>query len=162
AHGFRDDRSIVSNAKPHLSASVVVNLDLKDFFPTVTYERIKGMFRGLGYSESVATIFALLASEPEAQEVALDGRADFVASSKRRPPQGSRASPMVTNVLCRRLDRRLRGAARKLGFSYTRYADDLTFSAHAKPAKVGKLLRTVRWLVAQEGFAEHEKKTRIL
>jgi hypothetical protein len=162
AHGFADDRSIVTNARPHLRADVVVNLDLKDFFPTITYERIKGMFRGLGYNEAVATILALLASEPETQEVELDGKTYFVATSKRRLPQGSPASPLITNVLCRRLDKRLRGAAKKIGFQYTRYADDLTFSARAKHAKTGKLLRAVRWLAAQEGFAEHEKKTRIL
>jgi hypothetical protein len=162
AHGFCEDRSIVSNARPHLGAQVVVNLDLKDFFPTITYERVKGMFRGLGYNEAVATIFALLATEPEIQEVELDGKTYYVATSKRRLPQGSPASPMITNVLCRRMDKRLRGAARKIGFEYTRYADDLTFSARTKPAKTGKLLRTVRWLVGQEGFSEHEKKTRIL
>jgi len=59
AHGFRAERSIVTNAQPHVGAEVVINLDLKDFFPTVTYKRVKGLFRSLGYSESVATIIAL-------------------------------------------------------------------------------------------------------
>src|SRR5205823_5517771 len=50
AHGFRRGRSIVSNAAPHIGADVVVNMDLQDFFPTVTYRRIRGVFRKLGYS----------------------------------------------------------------------------------------------------------------
>jgi hypothetical protein len=47
AHGFRRGRSIVSNATPHVGADVVVNLDLQDFFPTITYRRIRGVFRYL-------------------------------------------------------------------------------------------------------------------
>src|SRR5262249_14930317 len=69
AHGFRRGRSIVSNAAPHAGADVVVNLDLKDFFPTITYRRVRGVFRKLGYSEQVATILALLCSEPEVDAV---------------------------------------------------------------------------------------------
>lgn len=162
AHGFAPDRSIVTNAKPHVKTAIVVNLDLKDFFPTLTFRRIKGLFEGLGYGEEVATIFAMLTSEPDVDEVELDGITSFVARGPRRLPQGSPASPAITNLVCRRMDRRLEGMAAKLGYTYTRYADDLTFSASAvESTNVGKLLRRVRWIVAQEGFAPHEKKTRI-
>jgi RNA-directed DNA polymerase len=70
----------------------------------------------------------------------------------------------VTNVLCRRLDRRLFLAARKLGFVYTRYADDLTFSAHDDEAarRSGQLLAQVGFIVEEEGFRPHPKKTRVL
>lgn len=163
AHGFAPDRSIVTNARPHLKAAIVVNLDLKDFFPTLGFRRIKGLFEGLGYGEEVATIFALLTTEPDVDEVELDGITSFVARGPRRLPQGSPASPAITNLVCRRMDRRLEGMATKLGFTYTRYADDLTFSAGADGnAHVGTLLRRARWIIAQEGFAPHEKKTRIL
>ncbi len=164
AHGFTADRSIVSNARPHVGAAMVVNIDLKDFFPTFTLRRVKGMFEGLGYGEEAATIFALLTTEPEIAEVELDGERYFVARSERRLPQGSPASPGITNIVCRRLDKRLRGMARSAGFVYTRYADDLTFSASTRDASanVGKLLRRVRYAIAQEGFVPHPKKTRIL
>ncbi|MCA9692144.1 MAG: hypothetical protein KC636_21260, partial [Myxococcales bacterium] len=56
AHGFLTMRSIVTNATPHVGADVLINIDLADFFPTVTYARVKGMFCGLGYSESAATV----------------------------------------------------------------------------------------------------------
>ncbi|HSO34093.1 MAG TPA: reverse transcriptase family protein [Labilithrix sp.] len=164
AHGFVVARSIVTNARPHVGANVVVNIDLKEFFPTFTFRRIKGMFEALGYGEEAATIFALLASEPEVDEVELDGLSYFVARGARKLPQGSPASPAITNVICRRLDKRLEGMARSVGFVYTRYADDLTFSAKTAEAgaNVGKLLRRVRYAVAAEGFVPHEKKTRIL
>ena len=74
AHGFRAGRSIVSNARPHVGAAVVVNLDLKDFFPTVVYPRVKGFFVKLGYSEATATALALLCTEPDMDEVELDGQ----------------------------------------------------------------------------------------
>jgi len=59
AHGFRKQRSIVSNARPHVGADVVLNLDLKDFFPTLAYKRIRGAFRGLGYGDRELTRLGL-------------------------------------------------------------------------------------------------------
>jgi retron-type reverse transcriptase len=163
AHGFRQGRSIVTNARPHVGARVVVNLDLKDFFPSVLYPRVKGVFVRLGYSEATATVLALLCTEPDVEEVELDGQRYYVTQGGRRLPQGAPTSPALTNILCRRLDRRLSGAARKLGFVYTRYADDLTFSAHGpEPRDAGELLRFVRWLVRQEDFTPHPDKTRVL
>lgn len=165
AHGFVGGRSIVSNAKPHVGADVVINLDLKDFFPTVSFPRVKGAFVRLGYSEAVATALALVCTEPDVDEVELDGTSFFVAKGERHLPQGSPASPAITNLLCRRLDRRLQGLADSLGFVYTRYADDLTFSARGDAASskhVGKLLRGVHDIVAHEGFTVHPEKTRVM
>lgn len=162
AHGFVPGRSTVSNALPHLGASVVVNVDLKDFFPTVTYRRVKGLYRKLGYSEEVATVLALICSEPDVSETTLDGTRYFVARGPRRLPQGAPTSPAVTNVLCRRLDRRIAGWARKHGFTYTRYADDLTVSSKDRAAPVGKMLAFLRHVTAAEGFAIHPDKVRVV
>lgn len=162
AHGFRKGRSIVSNAQVHVRADVVVNLDLQDFFPTVTYRRVKGLFVNLGYSEAAAVIFALLCTEPDIAEVELDSTTYYVALGDRFLPQGAPTSPAVTNLLCRRLDRRLAGASQKLGFAYTRYADDLSFSGSG-PAReqVGRLLRQAGWIIDREGFVVHPDKTRV-
>lgn len=161
AHGFRKQRSIVTNARPHVGAEVVLNVDLKDFFPTLAFNRIRGMFRGLGYGEAAATIFALLTSEPEVEELLLDGQTFFVASGVRRLPQGAPTSPAITNIVCRRMDARLRGAATKLGFTYTRYADDLTFSGPST-SDAGAMLHQLRFITGAEGFVEHPTKTRVL
>jgi retron-type reverse transcriptase len=161
AHGFRKQHSIVSNAQPHVGHDVVLNIDLKDFFPTLTYRRIRGAFRGLGYGEAAATIFALLCSEPEVDEVVLDGMTFFVANGARKLPQGAPTSPAITNIVCRRMDARLAGAAKKLGFTYTRYADDLTFSG-PRNADTGAMLDRIRFVATAEGFAEHPTKTRVL
>jgi retron-type reverse transcriptase len=163
AHGFCAGRSIVSNAKPHVGAEVVINLDLKDFFPSIAYKRVKGLFKSLGYSEAAATIFGLLCTEPEVKVVALDGRTYYVATGERHLPQGAPTSPVITNILCRRLDRRLTKMAVEAGFVYTRYADDLTFSATGEDLRnICNVLDRAYAIVAHEGFAVHPEKTRVL
>ncbi|HEX8201347.1 MAG TPA: reverse transcriptase family protein, partial [Isosphaeraceae bacterium] len=154
---------IVSNATPHVGSGVVVNLDIEGFFPTVHDRRIKGIFRQMGYSEQVATILALICSEPEVAAVELDGRTYHVARGRRFLPQGSPASPAISNLICRGLDASLSKVAADLEFRYTRYADDMTFSGPAEAdAQVGRLLRRVRFVVEREGFRVHPEKTRIL
>ncbi len=163
AHGFRRERSIVSNAAPHVGTEVVLNLDLKDFFPSICYKRVKGVFRALGFSEAAATVFGLLCTEPEVQEVALDGKTYFVATSERHLPQGAPTSPAITNILCRRLDKRLLNMATEAGFKYTRYADDLTFSTSGEAKQnICNVLRLTQSIVAHEGLTIHPDKTRVL
>ncbi len=161
AHGFVPQRSIVSNAAPHLGQAVVVNLDLKDFFPSITFGRVKGLFRALGYGEHVATVLALLGTEPPRLGMVVDGKLHHVSLGARSLPQGACTSPAITNAICRGLDRRLRGLARRYGFAYTRYADDLSFSG-GDVAGVGRLLRLVRRVLAEEGLGEHAAKTRVM
>lgn len=163
AQGFVPGRSILTNAERHVGRDVVVNLDLKDFFPTLTFRRIKGKFRGLGYPEAVATVLALLCTEPDTDEIELDGERLFVSRGPRRLPQGAPTSPMLTNLVCSRLDARLSALAGSLGFTYTRYADDMTFSASGEGAgKVAILLKMIGEIVANEGFTIHPDKTRVM
>lgn len=163
AHGFRTSHSIVTNARPHVGSEVIINFDLKNFFPSISYKRVKGLFQSFGYSEAAATIFGLLCTEPEIEELELDGKTYFVAVTERHLPQGSPASPAITNLLCRRLDRRLTQMAGELGFVYTRYADDLTFSASGDSLQnICNILRRTESIVAHEGLVINEEKTRIL
>ena len=82
--------------------------------------------------------------------MALDGKKYHVAIGDRALPQGACTSPAITNVLCRNLDARLSGAARKLGFAYTRYADDLVFSTdETQGDPIGKMLDFAREIIAE-------------
>lgn len=162
AHGFRPGRSTVTNALPHLRAEVVINVDLRDFFPTVTYPRVRGLYRKLGYAEEVATVLALLTTEPDIIETELDGVTYYVARGPRRLPQGAPTSPAITNALCRRLDKRIAGWAARHGFTFTRYADDLTLSTRAPDARVGAALAFLRRVTAAEGFEVHPDKIRVV
>lgn len=177
AHGFLAARSIVTNAAAHAGADVIVKIDIKDFFPTVTWRRVRGLLRKAGMAEGPATLIALLATEAPREVVQFRGRTHYVATGPRVLPQGAPTSPAITNALCLRLDRRMSGLARALGLRYTRYADDLTFSwrapatagsvAEAQPAPrprapVGTLLRGARDILAAEGFRLHPTKTTVM
>jgi RNA-directed DNA polymerase len=162
AHGFVTGRSTRTNAEKHVGRDIVLNTDLSDFFPTITFGRVKGAFRSLGYSPAVATILALLCTESPRRKVELRGTTYQVATGSRALPQGACTSPALSNLVGRRLDKRLTGIASKIGWTYTRYADDLTFSASGEAAgKIGYLLARIRHITQDEGFVVHEKKTRV-
>ncbi|NUQ75606.1 MAG: RNA-directed DNA polymerase [Polyangiaceae bacterium] len=171
AHGFLSARSIVTNAKAHAGADTVVKVDIKDFFPTVTWRRVRGLLRKAGMAEGPATLLALLSTEAPREIVQFRGKTLYVATGPRVLPQGAPTSPAITNAICLRLDRRVSGLAKKLGFRYTRYADDLTLSwrAPVKPdagtsprAPIGTLLRGLKEILQSEGFRMHPSKTAIM
>jgi retron-type reverse transcriptase len=186
AHGFVKTRSTVTNAAPHVDQDLVLNADLTDFFPTITFPRVLGIFKQLGYSPAAATILALICTESPRRVAIYAGKTFHVATGPRTLPQGACTSPALSNLAARRLDSRLNGIATKLNYRYTRYADDLTFSfkhagaecrelrdqsaardsSSAAPnspdSKIGYLLARLRHIAQDEGFAVNEKKTRIL
>lgn len=164
AHGFLPGRSILTNARPHVGSKRIVNVDLKDFFPTVTVKRVKGVFRKAGYREQVATLLAMLCTEAPREVVEHQGQTRYVAMGPRCLPQGAPTSPALTNTICLRLDRRMAGLARKLGYTYTRYADDLTFSLPATRTgapQTGKLFGGVKHIAVAEGFRVNDAKTAV-
>ncbi|MCX7664725.1 MAG: reverse transcriptase family protein [Gemmataceae bacterium] len=164
AHGFITGRSIVTNAQVHRNSRLILKMDIKDFFPTVTWRRVKGVFNRAGYREQVATLLALLVTESPREIIEHNGQKYYVALGPRCLPQGAPTSPSITNALCLRMDHRLSGLAQKAGYRYTRYADDLTFSLplenKGKP-HLGRLIGLVKSIVAEEGFQIHPEKTRV-
>lgn len=147
AHGFVLNRSIVTNAQPHVGRKHVFNLDLTDFFPTIHFGRIKAVLQlpDYGLTPELAHIVANFCC--------LQGRL----------PQGSPASPILTNLVCRQMDNRITGLATKHGFTYTRYADDITLSFDDVPAEaIHKLEYGLGKILEEEGFLVNGKKTRLL
>ena len=176
AHGFHPGRSTVTNAQQHVGRDVVVNCDLSDFFPSITFPRVRGVFEAVGYSPAAATVLALLCTESPRARVVNDGVTHWVAVSQRALPQGAPTSPALSNQVARKLDQRLRGVCNKLGWAYTRYADDLTFSAGPDRSgaegetkkgqrdqrdQIGWLLARVHHLSRDEGFRLNSQKTRV-
>lgn len=124
ATGFVLDKSIVDNAKIHVGNHHVFNLDLKDFFHSFDRNRVKMGFISEpfllnGTREPLAFLLASLCTHP----FEVNGETKTVL------PQGSPTSPTITNILCKKLDRRLTGLAKRFGAKYSRYADDITFSS---------------------------------
>lgn len=164
AHGFIDGRSIVTNAAPHVGAAVVVKFDLKDFFPTIHYYRVLGLFASLGYavgnarfgvedtSTQVAPVLARLCCYTP----------DPKAWGKAHMPQGAPTSPSLSNLVCRRLDSRLNGLAKRLNGVYTRYADDLTFSFKTDDVNLGRFRWWIDQVCHQEGFVVNQHKFRVI
>lgn len=160
AHGFRRGHSVRSGAEMHVGKTVVLSMDLRDFFPSVTYARVRGLLIALGYGYPVASTLAVLMTEAERQPVDIDGEIFHVPVGPRHCVQGAPTSPGLSNAICQRLDHRLAGLARKYGWNYSRYADDLAFSGNT-PADVHTVRRLATRICIDEGFAVHPDKTRI-
>ena len=161
AHGFVKGRSVKTCAQQHLGKKVVVKFDLRDFFATVTFPRVRGLFLSLGYGYPVATTLALLTTGSPRQPVVVGDQRYLVPMGERHCVQGAPTSPAICNQVARKLDNRLNGLAGKLGFSYTRYADDLTFSGD-QVDKVSRLMGAVGKIVVDEGFRLNRDKTRVM
>lgn len=163
AHGFRAGRGTRSNAEPHVGQKMVIRVDLKNFFPTVTFGRVRGYLIALGYGFPVATSLACLMTEAERQPVELEnGTLVHVPVTNRHCVQGAPTSPALCNALVMKLDRRIAGLARKFGVNYTRYADDLTFSGPLDHKQAFGLTQAVRRIVEAEGFIVNADKTLLL
>jgi RNA-directed DNA polymerase len=141
SHGFAAGRSIVTNATYHQKKRVVINVDIEDFFPSIKFCSVRKGFQRIGYPYSVAVDLANL------------------CTSKGVLPQGAPTSPALSNLVCIRLDRRLTGLANSLGHTYSRYADDLTFSSD--DGHLPAILPFIREILADEGFKVAEHKTHV-
>jgi RNA-directed DNA polymerase len=170
AHGFVPGRSTVTNAEAHVGAKLLLKTDIREFFPSIHYWRVRGLFYSLGYGERVAAALAALCTRRDV--VVREADADGDDGPQRvvvwpgQLPQGAPTSPAIANLACRRLDARLTGLAAKLGAVYTRYADDLSFSWHTRESLAGLDVGRVFWwidqILQQEGFAEHPGKRQVL
>lgn len=142
AEGFRQKRSILTNAVRHVNSRVLVKLDIQNFFPTISYKRVKGMYLQLGYPRQVATLLSGLATH------------------QGMLPTGAPTSPAIANIISRKLDKRLVNLGRTTGFSYSRYADDMTISGNDE--KIVKMIPFFRQIIQEEGFTLNERKIRIM
>ncbi|NSX56295.1 reverse transcriptase family protein [Parasulfitobacter algicola] len=159
AYGFVPGRSCRDAAARHTGEQVVIGFDLRNFFPSVSYGRIYGLFRALGYPDGVAHHLCGLCTIRTPPHIRArmsydDGR----GLEARHLPQGAPTSPALANLVCHRLDCRLSGLAHSLDARFTRYADDLTFSGDRRMANA--ILKVVPQIVTSEGFALNPTKTR--
>lgn len=164
AHGFLKGKSVVTGADEHIKQpELLINMDIEEFFPTITFKRVRGLFKSFGYSGYMASLLAMICTYCERMSIEVKGVIKYVKTSERILPQGSPASPMITNILCRKLDKRLNGIASKFGFTYTRYADDMSFSTDCESKQnEGRFCGIVEKILKEEGFNVNKKKTRFL
>lgn len=159
AMGFTEGKSIISNAEVHLKQNYVLNLDLKDFFPSITQARVWGRLQvaPFNFNKEIASIIAGLCAMKETHKSETSELYNVYVL-----PQGAPTSPIITNMVCDKLDRRLAGLAKRFGLHYTRYADDITFSSmHNVYHKDGKFFKELERIIQDQGFTINEKKTRL-
>jgi hypothetical protein len=171
AHGFVRGRSVLSFARPHAKRSVVLRIDLEDFFGSVFAARVFGVYRSCGYPEIVARcLTALCTNRAPAHlltELPAPASSDAIQVRHRlrrhlatpHLPQGAPTSPALANLCAFGLDVRLSGLAKAAGATYTRYADDLAFSSDHP---LEPLLPTIRGIVHDTGFRIRADKTRLM
>src|SRR5262249_3431964 len=157
---FLPGHSVRTNADAHVGKAVLLQLDLEDFFPTVTFGRVRGLFVALGYGYMVAATLAALVTESVRQPVEVEWQLYHVPPGLRTCAQGAPTRPATCNASARNLAHRLAALARKFGFVYSRYADDLTFSGD-DAGRVQGLKQCARRIIREEGFRLNEKKTHI-
>lgn len=140
--GFVRKKSILHNAIPHIRANAVMSMDIDNFFPSISAKRIYWVFTSAGYGRTAAGLLTSL------------------TTYKGALPQGAPTSPKLSNLVCHRMDARISGYTGKCGIIYTRYADDLTFSAF-RPEVLCHSKSFIEMIIEDEGFLLNTKKFRI-
>ena len=141
ATGFEHCHSIATNALCHTGQAVVLRMDLEDFFPSTAERRVRDYVHGIGWNREASGLLARLCTHHGGL------------------PQGAPTSPRLSNLVNHRLDARLEGLARKLGASYTRYADDMTFSFKKDDrAAIHSVIRATKAIAGEDGYTLHQDR----
>jgi RNA-directed DNA polymerase len=155
AHGFVKDRSVATNASKHIGSRFVLNLDIQDFFPSITFPRVRGLFMAHPFlcSHDAASVLA------------------NICCSSGALPIGAPTSPDIANMICVQLDSELQKLAKAHGCWYSRYADDITFSTRRRqfPRAVAEwgggrdvaLGDDLIAILSRNGFSPNPTKTRM-
>lgn len=166
-HGFRKKHSCRSYVEPHAGKNIVIHMDLKNFFSAIPLRRIHALFTTIGYSESIARRLAGLCCNQAPLDIIQQNPQLSWQQRKQLQaphlPQGSPSSPVIANLSAYKLDFRLTALAKKLGASYTRYADDLAFSGDSSFARIAQHFSVlVAHIAVSEGFSVNHRKTRMM
>ena len=162
-HGFLQGHSIKTFTAPHVGQRVVLRMDLRDFFPSISGARVQSFFRTVGYPDSVADLLGGICTNAVPADIRRQLGDARILYSRPHLPQGAPTSPGLANVCFYRADCRLAGLAKSAGAEYTRYADDLAFSGGEKFDRcVTRFSTHVAAILHEEGFAVNHRKTRIM
>jgi len=142
ATGFRCKMSVADNVRPHLGKRYVLKTDIHDFFSSIHTPRVRKTFEAMGYPADIAKVLGAL------------------CCVHRCLPQGASTSPVLSNIISYEMDKKLAALAAEYGLTYTRYADDLTFSGDV--FQETQLLPLIKQIVREEKFELNHKKTRFL
>ena len=146
AHGFVKERSIVSNARQHKGRKYVYNIDLENFFPSIYFGRVRGVFKNNPFNFS-----------PEFAK----HLANLCCNDSGVLPQGAATSPIISNLICRALDGKLSAFAKRYKIKFTRYADDITFSSNSSIFEEQTFIDELKKIIESESFKINGEKVRL-
>ena len=155
AYGFIPGKSVADNAEMHVGQNYVLNIDLKDFFPSISQARVwkRLQLPPFNFKQEVANVIAGLCAQRKVQD---DGIVKYIL------PQGAPTSPTITNMICDSMDRKLTRLANRFNLVYTRYADDMTFSSnHYVYSENGQFWKELNRIISEQGFSMNSAKTRL-
>lgn len=139
-HGFIKRRSVVSNAREHINGKELLTIDIKDFFPSISINKVFAIFKEIGYTAEVANKLANLCCYED------------------KLPQGAPTSPYLANLVCRGMDKEISNWVREYNLKYTRYADDMTFSGDVD---MECIMPNIINIIEKHQFTVNKEKTRI-
>lgn len=148
AYGYSKEKSIVFNSKNHVKKKFVINIDIKDFFESINFGRVRGFFINNKYfkmNTEVSTIIAQLTCYNNSL------------------PQGAPTSPLISNLIGQILDYKISKICNKYKLVYTRYVDDLTFSTNDDKIikNYSSFIDEIDQILNKSGFQRNINKTRI-
>lgn len=148
SHGFETGKGIITNARIHKNKKYLLNIDIANFFSSINFGRVQGYFnksQEFMFSKEVSTIISQL-----------------VCYAKKLP-QGAPTSPIISNLIFNIVDLRILSLAKKYRLSYTRYADDMSFSTNNRSFKTDyiEFIKELKVLLKNSGFDINESKTRL-
>ena len=148
SHGFEMGKGIITNARIHRNKRYILNIDIADFFASVNFGRVQGYFhksQEFMFTKEVSTVISQL------------------VCYNKRLPQGAPTSPIISNLIFNIVDLRILALAKKYKLSYTRYADDMSFSTNNRifPKEYINFINELRVLLENSGFKINENKTRL-
>ncbi len=145
ATGFITGRGIVDNAKKHINKKYVYNLDLENFFPSISFHRVKAVLIHVPPFKMDASIANIVAN---------------LCCNENALPQGAPTSPTLSNLICKRLDAKLYRLSNEMNFIFSRYADDITISCN-KNIFNEEFKEQIYSIIREEGFTINKKKERL-
>ncbi len=141
SHGFRCMKSIITNANQHLGTKALLKMDIENYFPSISLNRVIEIFQRCGYPNKISYYLS-----------------SFCCLNNSLP-QGAATSPTLSNIVFKKADRRLNGLAKRWNLTYTRYADDLTFSGDYIPHDFSSYVTSI---INDEGFNVNKTKTTLI
>ena len=148
SHGFETGKGIITNARIHKNKKYLLNIDIANFFSSINFGRVQGYFnksQEFMFSKEVSTIISQL------------------VCYEKKLPQGAPTSPIISNLIFNIVDLRILSLAKKYKLSYTRYADDMSFSTNNRAFQTDyiEFIQELKVLLKNSGFDINESKTRL-